>query len=140
MKHLLLAVALAVGSMALAPLASAQQPQAAALSIEQTEQRITLETATDLLAYGRAKGDALAILAAVRMMTTVQTQILGADGQPIDLGAVLDEAAGLAGDDANLLAMIDELRPAAEAQYRGGCIWAWQCYWNGWCEYAWLCY
>jgi len=138
MKHLLLAAALAVGTLSTAPAALAQQP--VALAAGQTEQRITLETATDLLAYGRAKGDALAILAAVRMMTTVETQILGADGQPLDLGAVLDEAAAIAGEDANLLAMIDELRPAAEAQYRGGCVWAWQCYWNGWCEYAWLCY
>lgn len=138
MRHLLLAAALAVGTLSTAPAALAQQPMA--LAAGQTEQRITLETATDLLAYGRAKGDALAILAAVRMMTTVETQILGADGQPLDLGAVLDEAAAIAGEDANLLAMIDELRPAAEAQYRGGCVWAWQCYWNGWCEYAWLCY
>jgi hypothetical protein len=122
---------------ALQPLAAAAQSNPVA---EQTDQRLTLETATQMLHYGRAKGDPLVLLAAVKMMTSVEARVLDASGEPIDLGAILDEALALSDGDATIAAMADSLRDAAETTYRGACLWAYQCYWNGYCEYLWVCY
>lgn len=141
MKRHLAALALALGALTLPLAASAQTAtQKDASAPEQTEQRITLETATSLLNYGRAKGDPLAILTSARLMSTIPARVVGADGNPVDLEAVLDEAVTVSGGDASITALAEATRGELGGADRGMCYWQYQCYWNGYCEYLWWCY
>ncbi|SEC02839.1 hypothetical protein [Rhodobacter sp. 24-YEA-8] len=108
---------------------------------EQAEKGSTLQTANAMINYGRSKGDALAMIAGVKMMldvtagTTIET-----GGTPVDLGKVLDEAVALAKDDPLIIAKADSLRDAAETQNRAMCYWEYWCDWYGYCEYWYVCY
>lgn len=106
----------------------------------QAEQRSTLQTATAMINYGRAKSDPLALLAAVQMMVSVQSRIEDKAGQPMNLGAVLDEAVAMADGDALILARADALRDDVETEYRDACYWEYYCDWYGYCEYWWVCF
>lgn len=135
----LLLQALAVVTAALfmqAPLAQAQDISAA----DQVEQRIALEMATDLLNYGQAKGDALAIVTAVNVMAGVSGGVAGADGEPLDLMGALAQAEELAAGNDAILSLAADVRATVEEAERGMCYWQYQCYWNGWCEYFWICF
>lgn len=108
---------------------------------EQAEASSTLTTANAMIAYGRSKGDALAIIAGVQMMlATAAGTTIEANGAPLDLGAVLDEAVALAGDDALVVAKAEALRDEAETKTRGACYWEYWCDWYGYCEYWYICY
>lgn len=106
----------------------------------QAEQKSTLQTATAMINYGRSKSDPLALLAGVQMMVSVESRIEDKAGQPMNLGAVLDEAVAMANGDELILARAETLRDAVETEYRGACYWEYYCDWYGYCEYWWICY
>jgi opacity protein-like surface antigen len=107
----------------------------------QAEASATLTTANAMVNYGRSKGDALAMIAGVKMMLAVaEGTTIEAAGAPLDLAAVLDEAVALAGGDALVTAEADKLRDAAETKTRGACYWEYWCDWYGYCEYWYICY
>ncbi len=136
--RLSLAAFCAAAVLALAAPASAQT---APPPNEAAEQKITLDTATNLIAYGRAKSDPFALIAGARMMSSVPGPVVGADGEVIDLFAVLDEATGMAAGNASLVAVAAEVRDGIDDSVdRGTCYWQYQCYWNGYCEYLWFCW
>ena len=120
-----------VGALAVAPAAIAAET---ASPTDLTDQRITLETATNLINYGRAKSDPLAMMTGVKMMAEVSARVEG-----MDLEAVLAEAEGLAGDNAALMSIAAEVRDDLAEGDRGMCYWEYYCYWNGYCEYLWWC-
>jgi len=118
-------------------MAETTAPNAAA----QAEARATLQTASAVIKYGEAKGDALAMVTGVEMMlgaadgTTIES-----GGEVMDLSAVLDKAAEIGKDDPLVVAKVEELRDAAETKTRGACYWEYWCDWYGYCEYWYICY
>lgn len=139
MKRLIVALALATGLSSFAPAFAedALPPN----PLETAEAKSTLTIANALITYGRANQDALALLSGVQMMISAAdgTSIESA-GQPIDLGAILDEAVALAPEDALILARADELRDEAETIVRDVCYWEYWCDYYGYCEYWYVCY
>lgn len=131
-----LAASLALGGAAMAQDKAAEQ----AKPEEQAEQRITLETATSLINYGKAKSDPLALLAGARMMASVPAKVMDAEGKAMDVGAVLDDAVKLSGDNEHVAALAADVRDDLDTSDRGMCYWQYQCYWNGYCQYFWYCY
>ncbi len=139
MKRILTALALSASVLTAAPVlaqdAPAQSPVAAA------EAKSTLTTANAMINYGRANKDALAMIAGVQMMVAVaQGTTIESGGTPLDLGAVLDEAVALAGDDELIKAKAEALRDDAETKTRGACYYEYWCDWYGYCEYWYVCY
>ena len=139
MKRFLTAFAVSAAVLAAAP--AMAQEAAAPKGAAEKEQATTLQTANAMINYGRSKGDALAMIAGVQMMlavadgTTIET-----GGKPVDLTAVLDEAAALAKDDPLITAKVDALKDEAETKSRGACYWEYYCDWYGYCEYWYICY
>ncbi|MFE3837109.1 hypothetical protein [Pseudogemmobacter sonorensis] len=142
MKRFLTALAFSVLTIAPAPAVMAQEAAPQKSPAEQAADASALQTANALINYGRSQGDALAIVSAVQIIVDVTdgTTVEAAGGAPIDLGAVLDEAAELAGEDALLLAKVEELRDAAETRSRGYCYWEYWCNYYGYCEYWYVCF
>jgi len=138
MKRFLTAVTLSVAVLsAPAVMAETKAPNAA----EQAEARATLQTANAVINYGRAKGDALAMMTGVEMMlSAAEGTTIEEKGQTLDLGKILDEAAALGKDDPMIVAKVEELRDAAETKTRGACYWEYWCDWYGYCEYWYVCY
>ncbi len=71
-------------------------------------------TAAELAAWGRDRGDAGALIMAARLLAEVPTRQGGGDGDEetpfLTPASLLDEAAGMAGDNADLIDAIDRLR------------------------------
>ncbi len=144
MKKLLLAGLLAATSLtAGASLAEDKKPDISAA--QQAEGRQILQTARALESYGEAKGDALALVTAAKMVASVPGRVL-ADGQQGDKGAsfdietVLKKAEGLAQGDELITKVAGDVRTMAKANSKAVCYWQYYCYWNGYCEYAYYCY
>lgn len=144
MKKLLLAGLLAATSLtAGASLAEDKKPDISAA--QQAEGRQILLTARSLESYGEAKGDALALVTAAKMVASVPGRVL-ADGQQGDKGAnfdieaVLKKAEGLAQGDELITKVAADVRTMAKANSKAVCYWQYYCYWNGYCEYAYYCY
>ncbi len=139
MKRFLTAFAVSAAVLTAAPVMA--EEAAAPKGALEKEQATTLQTANAMINYGRSKGDALAMIAGVQMMlavadgTTIET-----GGKPVDLTAVLDEAAALAKDDPLITAKVDALKDEAETKTRGACYWEYYCDWYGYCEYWYICY
>lgn len=77
---------------------------------------------TALLSYVRSNADPLAPLSAVQMMVrAADGTTIEANGKPLDLGAILDEAVAMAPDDALVTARADTLRDEAETRTRSSC-------------------
>lgn len=127
---------IAAGLFLQAPMAQAQDISAA----EQVEQQLALDMATDLLNYGMAKDDPLAIVTAVNVMAGVSGGVVGADGESMDLLGALAQAESLADGNEAILSLVADVRATVEESERGICYWQYQCYWNGWCEYFWICF
>lgn len=143
MKPILTALAIAAAVVTSgAPLMAETTAAAPAMKpAEQAEKGSTLQTANAMINYGRAKGDALAMIAGVQMMLDVSSgTTIETGGAPVDLGKVLDEAVALAKDDALIVAKAESLRDAAETQNRAMCYWEYYCDWYGYCEYWYVCY
>lgn len=139
MKRILTALALGAALMTSAPTFAqeAKAPDAKA----QAEAKSTLTTANAMINYGRAHKDALAMIAGVQMMVAVaEGTTIETGGTPMDLGAILDEAVALAGDDELIKAKAEALRDDAETKSRGACYWEYWCDWYGYCEYWYVCY
>lgn len=138
MKHLLAAIVVAFGLSGIAP---SFAETAAPNPVETAEAKSTLTIANALITYGRSNKDALALISGVQMMitaskgTTVET-----GGQPIDLGAILDEAVAMAPDDQLIVARADALREEAETIVRDICYWEYWCDYYGYCEWWYVCY
>jgi hypothetical protein len=147
MKKLLLATALVAASLT-AGAASAQEKQDLTPA-QQAESRLILETARNLVSYGEARGDALALVTAAKMMASVPGRVL-ADGQTGEAGAdnsaafdiegVLKKAEDLAQGDELITRVAGQVREAAAANSKAVCYWQYYCYYNGWCEYAYACW
>ena len=143
MKKLLAALSISAALLSAAPVLAedATKPATAPNAAEQAEARSTLQTANAMINYGRAKKDALAMVAGVQMMVAVaEGTTIEAGGTPMDLGKVLDEAVALAPEDALVKARADSLRDAATEKTRGMCYWEYWCDWYGYCEYWYVCY
>jgi hypothetical protein len=139
MKRLLASLAVVAAMMGAAPVLA--ETAAAPNPIETAEAKSTLTIANATLAYGRANGDALAMLSAVQMMVSaLDGTTLEQAGKPVDLGAILDEAVALAPDDALIVARAEALRDEAETRTRGVCYWELWCDYYGYCEYWYVCY
>ena len=112
---------------------------------QQTENRIILETARNLVGYGEAKGDALALVTAAKMVAGVPGRVLadgqeGAKGANFDVEAVLKKAEDLSQGDELIKKVAADVRAAAAANSKAVCYWQYYCYYNGWCEYAYACW
>ncbi len=115
---------------------------------QQAEGRLTLRTARDLAAYGEAKGDALALVAAARMMAAVPGEVIAggppersrsAGGMVFDVDGILKKAEELAKGDPLLTKAAADVRAMAAEKARSICYWEYYCYYNGSCEYAYVC-
>lgn len=143
MKRFLAALSLTAAMLTAAPVLAQETaaPADAPNAAQQAEMSSTLQTANAMINYGRAKKDALAMIAGVQMMVAVaEGTTIEAKGAPMDLGAVLDEAVALAPEDALIKAKADDLRDAATEKTRGMCYWEYWCDWYGYCEYWYVCY
>ena len=139
MKRFLTAFAVSAAVLAAAPV-MAEEAAAPKGAIEK-EQATTLQTANAMISYGRSKGDALAMIAGVQMMLAVADgTTIESGGKPVDLTAVLDEAAALGKDDPLVVAKVEALKDEAETKTRGACYWEYYCDWYGYCEYWYVCY
>ena len=112
---------------------------------QQAEGRQILETARQLESYGEAKGDALALVTAAKMVASVPGRVLadgqeGAKGANFDVEAVLKKAEDLAKGDELVTKVAADVREMAKANAKAVCYWQYYCYWNGYCEYAYYCY
>lgn len=116
---------------------------------QQAESRMILETARNLVSYGEAKNDALALVTAAKMVASVPGRVL-ADGQKgeggadkasnFDIEAVLKKAEDLSQGDELIAKVAADVRTAAAANSKAVCYWEYYCYYNGWCEYAYACW
>ncbi|MEZ5796317.1 MAG: hypothetical protein R3D63_01715 [Paracoccaceae bacterium] len=139
MKRFLTALGLSAALMSAAPVFA--QDAKPADPVAQAEAKSTLTTDNAMINYGRAHSDALAMIAGVQMMFAVaEGTTIEAKGQPMDLGAILDEAIALAPEDELIKAKAEALRDDAEAKSRGACYWEYWCDWYGYCEYWYVCY
>jgi len=116
---------------------------------QQTEGRLVLETARNLVSYGEAKSDALALVTAAKMMASVPGKVLADDSKgeagadkaaAFDIEGVLKKAEELAQGDELITKVAGEVRTAAAANSKAVCYWEYYCYYNGWCEYAYACW
>lgn len=115
---------------------------------QQAESRMILETARNLVSYGEAKNDALALVTAAKMVASVPGRVL-ADGQKgeggadkatnFDIETVLKKAEDLSQGDELIAKVAADVRTAA-ANSKAVCYWEYYCYYNGWCEYAYACW
>ena len=115
---------------------------------EQAENRLTLQTARDLASYGEAKGDALALVTAARMMAGVPGKVVAggpaersrsAGGMVFDVEGLLKKAEELAKGDPLVTKAAAEIRATATGKEGSICYWEYYCYYNGSCEYAYVC-
>ncbi len=138
MKRFLTAFAVSAAVLAAAPVMAEEAAPKGAI---EKEQATTLQTANAMINYGRSKGDALAMIAGVQMMLAVADgTTIESGGKPVDLTAVLDEAAALGKDDPLVVAKVEALKDEAETKTRGACYWEYYCDWYGYCEYWYICY
>ena len=137
MKRIISAMAFAATIIFASPILA----EDASSPVAQAQAKSTLTTANAMINYGRANKDALAMVAGVQLMVAVaQGTTIESGGAAMDLGAVLDEAVAMAGDDALIKARAESLRDEAEAKSRGACYWEYYCDWYGYCEYWYVCY
>ena len=106
---------------------------------EQAMNQATIETAQHLAAYGDAHDDALALLVAARMLTSVPGRVLaqgeeGDKGNMVDISGMLDRAGELAKGDQYVTDQIGKVREAADESSRAICYWQYYCSY-GWCQY-----
>ena len=116
---------------------------------QQTENRIILETARNLVGYGEAKSDPLALVTAAKMVASVPGKVLadqakgeeGADkAAAFDIEGVLKKAEDLSQGDELIKKVAADVRASAAANSKAVCYWQYYCYYNGWCEYAYACW
>jgi hypothetical protein len=116
---------------------------------QQTENRLNLEIARNLVSYGEAKSDALALVTAAKIMASVPGKVLADDAKgeagadkaaAFDIEGVLKKAEDLAQGDELITKVAGEVRTAAAANSKAVCYWEYYCYYNGWCEYAYACW
>jgi hypothetical protein len=139
MRRLLTAFAFAAAVLGAAPVAAQETP--APNPVELAETKSTLTMANAMITYGRANQDPLALISAVQMMVrATEGTTIESGGQPVDLGAILDEAIALAPDDQLIAARADALRDEAETRTRAICYWETWCDWYGYCETYYTCY
>lgn len=143
MKKLLFALALGLATVTSSGAIAQSQTEVSPGQV--AEGRQTLATARDLANYGEAKGDALALLTAAKMMVSVPGRVLadgqsGSDGSNFDYDALLSMAEELSQGDELISRAAADVREAADANSRAICYWEWYCYWNGYCEYVWWCF
>lgn len=145
MKKLFLAGFLVATSLTAGASLAEEAKKADISEAQQAEGRQILATARALSSYGEAKGDALALVTAAKMVAGVPGRVL-ADGQKgegganFDVEAVLKKAEELAKGDELITKVAGEVRTMAEANSKAVCYWQYYCYWNGYCEYAYYCY
>jgi len=138
-KALMVAAALAVGGLA-AGSAVAEDQAKPRTAQEQAEAQMTLQTARQLVEYGEAKSDALALVTAAKMMVSIPGKVL-ADGQTgekgtlFDIEGVLKKAESMAQGDEYIAKVAADVRKANEANSK------WVCYWEYWYGYYYeVCY
>lgn len=145
MKKIVLAGVLAVTSLTAGASFADDAKKADISEAQQAEGRQILQTARALASYGEAKGDALALVTAAKMVATVPGRVLadgqeGANGAKFDVEAILKKAEDLAQGDELITKVAGDVRQAAEANSKAVCYWQYYCYWNGYCEYAYYCF
>lgn len=144
MKKLVLAAFLATTTLT-GGATLAQETAPAVTPAEQAEGRAILETARTLVNYGESKGDALALVTAAKMFTSVPGRVLaegekGTAGKLFDVEAVLKKAEELAQGDELITKVATDVRAAAEAQSKAACWWELWCNnWTGECWYELWC-
>lgn len=137
--------AFVVGTIAVAGAALAQDKPAGLTPAEQAEARLVLQTARNLISYGEAKSDPLALVTAARMMSRVPGGRVLADGESggngtgFDVDALLGKAEQAAKGDETILKLAGQIRQSATASTKAICYWEYYCYYKGWCEYAYVC-
>jgi len=137
--------AFAAATIAMAGAALAQDKSAGLTPAEQAEARLVLQTARNLISYGEAKSDPLALVTAARMMSSVPGGRVLADGESggsgagFDVEALLGKAEQAAKGDETILKLAGQVRLSATANTRAICYWEYYCYYKGWCEYAYVC-
>jgi opacity protein-like surface antigen len=142
-KTMLTAVLLATGLATAAALA--EEKPAGLTPAEQAEARLVLQTARNLISYGEAKSDPLALVTAAKMMSSVPGGRVLADGESggvgagFDVEALLGKAEQAAKGDETILKLAGQVRLSATANTKAICYWEYYCYYKGWCEYAYVC-
>jgi len=137
MRVLLAALALVLGAMvAQVPAVQAQEASTA----EQAEQRMTLEMGRDLIRYGQASEDPLALVTGAKLMAGVPGGAAAAEETGFELNEVLAAATTLADGNEAIATLAAEVQAMVDESERGVCYWQYYCYWNGYCEYWWVCF
>ncbi len=148
MKKLAIAAFFVATSM-MAGATIAQEKKQDLTPAQQTENRLSLEIARNLVSYGEAKSDALALVTAAKIVASVPGKVLADDSKgeagadkavAFDIEAVLKKAEDLAQGDELITKVAGEVRAAAAANSKAICYWEYYCYYNGWCEYAYACW
>jgi hypothetical protein len=147
MKKLIIAAALLAASLSAG--ATVAEEKQDLTQAQQAEGRLILETARNLVSYGETKGDALALVTATKMMSSVPGRVLADDqkgeGGPdkasnFDVEGVLKKAEDLAQGDPLITKVAADVRAAVTANSKAICYWEYYCYYNGWCEYQYYCW
>lgn len=144
MKALMVAAVLAISGLA-AGVSMAQDEKKDLTVEQQTEGRLVLETARNLVSYGETKSDPLALVTAAKMMASVPGRVLadgqkGTGGTNFDIDGVLKKAEDLSQGDEMITKIAADVRKSAEANSKAVCYWQYYCYYNGYCEYAYACW
>jgi hypothetical protein len=124
--------------------ALAEDKSAGLTPAQQAEARLALETARNLISYGEAKNDALALVTGAKLLSSVPGRVLadnesGKAGKNFDVEAVLKKAENLAKGNELILQVAKQVRGRATANSKATCHWEYYCYYNGRCEYTYDC-
>jgi hypothetical protein len=120
MRKLIIAAMFAVS--ALTAGASMAQDKPAFTPEQQAEYAATAQTARSLSSYGEAKGDALALVTAAKMIAGLPGDIRAAEGSTgaaLDVETILKKAEELAPGDEIITKIAGDVRAAAAANPKG---------------------
>jgi hypothetical protein len=104
---------------------------------QRAEYSAIAQTAARLVSYGEAKGDALALLAAARMIATLPVSLESAGQSAVlDVDTIVRKAETIAPGDRIIARIADDIRATESGNTKGlRCQYDEICYSNGYCEY-----
>ncbi|MGE0502605.1 MAG: hypothetical protein AB7I79_17935 [Rhizobiaceae bacterium] len=87
---------------------------------QQAEYAVVVQTAASLVSYGEAKGDALALLAAAKMIAALPVGLEPVDGRAnvLDIDVVVGKAVALASENPIVVGIAGEIRSLAAVDER----------------------
>ena len=133
-------VSIAAGMAALVSftaLAQAQDAKTPLSPAQLAEARGKIKIASGLITLGRAEKDPMMLAVALKMLGGLEAPVDDpASGKPYDLGALAEEAKGMAGDDKMVMEKIS-MTPVPKLGTDRYCAWDYECMGSGTFECGW---